>query len=69
MFPVWYNIVWTIACVVVYLAITIPAVISITRSQYPAFPAKASWILLVVILPPIGLIAWLIMGRTRAATT
>ncbi len=66
--PAAYDIVWTVV-MVVYLAFVIVALVSLSRTA----PRLSSWLALawaalVVMVPVLGALAWLTIGRRAAPT-
>lgn len=67
MLPLWYNVIWVIGCAAVYLLLVIPTIVSILRCHVDSRFESASWIILTVGLPPVGMIIWFLLARPRKA--
>ncbi|MBW9094500.1 PLDc_N domain-containing protein [Microbacterium jejuense] len=64
--PAAYDITWSIVAVVV-IALTCLALISLIRSGRPLSLIQATiWTLLILVVPVLGPIAWLAVGRRAA---
>ncbi|MDR7112942.1 heme/copper-type cytochrome/quinol oxidase subunit 2 [Microbacterium trichothecenolyticum] len=67
--PAWYDIVWSGIAVLV-LALSVIAVVSISRSSTQLTSRQAlGWTLLVIFVPVIGAFAWFAIGRRSPATS
>ena len=67
--PAWYDIVWSGIAVLV-LALSVIAVVSISRSSTQLTSRQAlGWTLLVIFVPVIGALAWFAIGRRSPAAS
>ncbi len=50
---------------VAYLAVAVTALVQISRSQQISETTRVLWVLVVIIAPFLGSIAWFLIGRNR----
>ncbi|AWB86191.1 PLDc N-terminal domain-containing protein [Mycetocola zhujimingii] len=60
--PVWFDIVWTLVLAVVVVSLVL-ALVQIARRRDLDAVARAAWVLVVIIAPIIGPVAWFAIGR------
>ena len=65
--PSAYDVVWG-AVMLVPLVLAIAALVSLARSRASLTATQTlGWVLLILLIPLLGAIAWLVAGRPRAA--
>ena len=65
--PTAYDVVWS-AVMLVPLVLAIAALVSLARSRASLTATQTlGWVLLILLIPLLGAIAWLVAGRARTA--
>ncbi|MBW9110022.1 PLDc N-terminal domain-containing protein [Microbacterium trichothecenolyticum] len=67
--PAGYDIAWSVICALV-IAFTIVALVSLARAAKRLTPAQGLlWAALVLLVPVLGALAWLAIGRRTVAVS
>ncbi len=61
--PASANAAFVVSAVIVYLALAVPVIVAAIRDAALPASEKTMWVVLALVLPPLGLIGWLLLRR------